>query len=289
MIEKRIFGKGESALIDRRAEAFPAAGVPAPTASFQENHGAFMGEYFYILRKIFHTFAFDMKEFAIDFYEVPLDLFLRALTWLTYVQTIVYEMDIQVEQEGFAAAADGPDLEDSGRRIVEFLADHNLLDAEIERCVHDVVTYLQRERRELGGKAEYSETEILSILGLKSSDLEMLRRLLLRLFDIPAEPKTMAIFKRIDQVREVFDDIRDYHEDLAIANFNTVIFLQKIGGDMRRGSELLRRFVEGEMVGISELVNGLDRERRAKLRAIIDRLSEEKDYFLVELDRLPHG
>jgi hypothetical protein len=292
MIERGVFGKGETALIDRKAEAFPfSSGGPShPPITFQEYHDGFMGEYFYILRKIFHTFAFDMKEFAIDFYEVPLDLFLRALTWLTYVQTIVYEMDINVEKEEIGALApNGPDLERGGRRIVEFLADHDLLDPEIERCVGQVVTYLERERRDLRGKAEYSEAEILSILELKSSDLEMLRRLLLRLFEIPADSQEMAIFRRIDQVREVFDDIRDYHEDQKIANFNTVIFLQKIGGDMRRGSELLRRFVEEEMRGIARLVEALDRERQSKLQAILDRLDGEKEYFLEELDHLPRG
>lgn len=289
MIEKTVFGKGEAALIDRGAEIFPRRGgvLSQRPTGLPELPDAFMGEYFYILRKVFHTFAFDMKEFAIDFHEVSLDLFLRALTWLTYVQTIVYEMDIKVERETFDHGGQG--LEREGRRIVEFLTAHDLCDSEIDRCVAEVVAYLQRELRDLRGKAEYSKTEILSILDLKSSDLELLRRLLLRLFQIPVDPDEMAIFKRIDRVREVFDDIRDYHEDLQIANFNTVIFLQKIGGDMRRGSALLRTFIEEEMSQIRTLVEALDHRRQRKLVAIMERLTEEKDYFLAQLDNLPRG
>ena len=117
----------------------------------------------------------------------------------------------------------------------------------------------------------------------------MLRRLLLRLFEIPADPQEMAVFKRIDQVREVFDDIRDYYEDVEIANFNTVIFLQKIGGDMNRGSEILKGYLEDEMGYIAGLIRDFDPQRQVKFQAIFDRLQEEQKYFLVELDRLPRG
>jgi hypothetical protein len=292
MIDRDIFGKGEAALIDRRAESFPhrAAEPPGSTAAFQQYHDAFMREYFYILRKIFHTFAYDMKEFAIDFHEVGLDLFLRALTWLTYIQTIVYEMDIYVEREQVGAAPESaPDLGRVGQRIAGFLQEHDLLDAEILRCIKEVVAYLNKERLELRGKAEYSREEILSILALKSADLEILRRVLLRLFGIPADPDEMRVFKRIDQVREVFDDIRDYHEDLEIANFNTVIFLQKIGGDMNRGCELLRQFLGEEMGRIAMLVEEFEPRRREKFQAIFCRLEEETTYFLAELDAIPRA
>jgi len=292
VIDKEIFGKGEATLIDRRVESFPhlAEQPQSPSETFQQYHDAFLREYFYVLRKIFHTFAFDMKEFAIDFHEVQLDRFLRALTWLTYVQTIVYEMDINVEQEHLSSPSpNGPDLERVGQRIARFLDDHDLLDPEIHRCVNQIVTYLQTERRDLRGKAEYSKEEVLSILELKSSDLDMLRRILLRLFDIPADPQEMAVCKRIDQVREVFDDIRDYYEDVEIANFNTVIFLQKIGGDMNHGSELLKGFLADEMKHIFTLIHEFDSLRQSKLQAIFDRLQEEEKYFLDELDRLPRG
>ncbi len=175
MIDKEIFGKGEATLIDRKAESFPylTEAPESPSESFQQYHDAFLREHFYVLRKIFHTFAFDMKEFAIDFHEVQLDRFLRALTWLTYVQTIVYEMDINVEQESLGPTpANGPDLDRVGQRIISFLEDHDLLDPEIHRCVSQVVTYLQKERRESPGQGQYSKEEILSILGLKSADLE---------------------------------------------------------------------------------------------------------------------
>jgi hypothetical protein len=290
MIDREVFGKGEAALIDRKLEQFPyVPGEPVEVATeeFQRYHAAFMREYFYVLRKMFHTFAFDMKEFAVDFHGARINSFIRALTWLTYVQTIVYEMDIIIEREPLDQQTTGPDLDLVAERILSFLRDHDLLDGEIQRCVEEVVTYLKRERRDLKGKAEYSVEEILATLNLKSADLEMLRRILLRVLDIEPDPGEMAIFKRIDRVREVFDDIRDYQEDLEIANFNTVIFLQKIGGKMNRGAAVLHRFLAQELKAIAEQIASFDPDRREAFEAIYRRLEKEHEYFLEELSTIP--
>ena len=293
MINKQVFGKGEAALIDRKKEIFPpaiTATSQAQAEAFHRYHDAYLGEYFYILRKIFHTFAFDMKEFAVDFYEVPVEVFVRALTWLTYVQTIIYEMDVNTEQEGAGSnQRSAMDLAQVGQNIVSFLREHDLLDDDIERCVNEVVEYLLKEQSELHGKSDFTRDEIFKMLDLKSADLEMLRRILMRVCSIPVNDEEMRIFKLIDKIREVFDDIRDYEEDKEIANFNTVIFLRKLGGDVQRGTDMLREFVSSEMRQVHQWIAELDKERAAKLSAIYSRLEEEQGYFLAELDKLPAG
>ena len=291
MIEKHVFGKGEATLIDRRQETFPSlitAENPAQADAFRRYHDAYLEEYFYILRKIFHTWAFDLREFALDFHEVPVDRFIQALVWLTYVQTIIYELDIHIEHEGVGAhrrsAIRLADVED---KILSFLDDHDLVDDEIRRCLGDVILYLRKERDELHEKFEFSEQQIFAILDLKSADLELLRRIFLRACNVEQDEEELRIFKRIDKIRETFDDIRDYFEDLEIANFNTVICLQKLGGNMQEGAAILNLYVEEELEVTRKLIAHLDPHRREKLGHIFHRLKEEKKYFMAELNELP--
>lgn len=291
MIDRSVFGKGEVTLIDRRPEVFPSmitAENPAQAEAFRRYHEAYLDEYFYILRKIFHTWAFDMREFAIDFHGVSVERFVQSLVWLTYIQTIIYEMDIHTEQEGARAhRRSAMSLEAIGQRIVTFLAEHDLLDEQIRRCVLEVITYLRKERDDLHQKVEYTEEQIFETLDLKSADLEMLRRICLRVCGLETREEEMQVFKRIDTIRETFDDIRDYFEDLEIANFNTVIFLQKLGGDMRRGSQTLERFLDREMQNTRQLIDAFEPARREKFDVIFGRLVEERAYFLELLTKIP--
>lgn len=293
MFNKEVFGKGEVALIDRRKEVFPAlvtAENPTHSEAFRRYHQAYLQEYFYSLRKIFHTWAFDIREFAIDFHGITVEKYISSLVWLTYVQTIIYEMDIHVEHEGAGAARrSAMNLARVGDGILSFLREHDLLDEQIERCVNDVVLYLRRERNQLHDKVEYTEEEIFATLDLKAADLEMLRRILLRVCDIEPRETELRVFKIIDRVREAFDDIRDYHEDLELANFNTVVYLQKRGGDMKRGAEILSRFIDNELKEVQNLIAGLDPGPRGKLGAIYERLETECSYFMRQLAELPSG
>ncbi|MEM7048364.1 MAG: hypothetical protein AAF604_01840 [Acidobacteriota bacterium] len=223
-----------------------------------------------------------------EFHEQPVDEYIQSLVWLTYVQTIIYELDINTEQEGAGAnRRSAMRLAEVGAGIEEFLEEHDLSDVRIRQCLRDVIQYLRKERDELHDKIQYSREEIFAILDLKSADLGLLRRIYLRVADLECRESEMAIFRRIDKIRETFDDIRDYFEDLEIANFNTVICLQKLGGDMLGGAKILNDFVEAEMERARSEIALLDAGRRQKFELIFERLLEEKTYFMAELAKLP--
>ncbi len=285
-----IFGKGETEIIDRKKEIFPGKRkeyeMNSQNSKLSLFRETFHEEYFYTLRKIFHTFMFDMKEFAIDFYGIEIEEFIQSLMWLTYVQVLVYEMDLNIELSGGDPRSE-TNLSLTGRQIHDFLREHDLYDEEIGRCIDEVVDYLRREREDADSRAEYRPEQIYQILELKSSDLELLRRIILKTCGIYATPEEVEIFKLLDKIREIFDDIRDYEEDHERVNFNTIIYMQKSQGGIVKGVETSAEYIDSECKRLKSLIDRQNGEQKEKFLQIYERLITEKDYYIGELLKLP--
>jgi hypothetical protein len=289
-MKKNIFGKGEVVLIDRIMEKLPLdqnKAVHSKTKSM-EILTLSNKEYFYILRKIFHTFMFDMKEFAIDTYDLSVEEYINALTWLTYVHCIIYKLDLSIEKQASNILPDADiDFESVRTEINLFLQEHNLLDAGIENCVERVIRYLAFEQQQLRQDNRLSAAEIFKILELKSADLEVLRRIILKVGKIDIAQQEMEFFNLLDKIREIFDDIRDYQEDLTLKNFNTFIYLNKDCRSSEQAIEVLEKYVEQESARCLSLVDHIELNKQKKFLTICARLKQEKKYYLERLHQIP--
>jgi hypothetical protein len=289
-MKKDIFGKGEVVLIDRIMEKLPLdqnKAVHSKTKSM-EILTLSNKEYFYILRKIFHTFMFDMKEFAIDTYDLSVEEYINALTWLTYVHCIIYKLDLSIEKQASNILPDADiDFESVRTEINLFLQEHNLLDAGIENCVERVIRYLAFEQQQLRQDNRLSAAEIFKILELKSADLEVLRRIILKVGKIDIAQQEMEFFNLLDKIREIFDDIRDYQEDLTLKNFNTFIYLNKDCRSSEQAIEVLEKYVEQESARCLSLVDHIELNKQKKFLTICARLKQEKKYYLERLHQIP--
>jgi hypothetical protein len=289
-MKKDIFGKGEVVLIDRIMEKLPLdqnKAVHSKTKSM-EILTLSNKEYFYILRKIFHTFMFDMKEFAIDTYDLSVEEYINALTWLTYVHCIIYKLDLSIEKQASNILPDADiDFESVRTEINLFLQEHNLLDAGIENCVERVIRYLAFEQQQLRQDNRLSAAEIFRILELKSADLEVLRRIILKVGKIDIAQQEMEFFNLLDKIREIFDDIRDYQEDLTLKNFNTFIYLNKDCRSSEQAIEVLEKYVEQESARCLSLVDHIELNKQKKFLTICARLKQEKKYYLERLHQIP--
>ena len=289
-MKKDIFGKGEAVLIDRIMEKLPMdlnKAVQSKTKNM-EIPALSNKEYFYILRKIFHTFMFDMKEFAIDTYDLSVEEYINALTWLTYVHSIIYKLDLNIEKQASHILPEADiDFESVRTEINLFLQEHNLLDAVIEKCVERVIRYLTFEQQQLRQNSRLSAAEIFGILELKSADLEVLRRIILKVGKIDIPQQEMEFFNLLDKIREIFDDIRDYQEDLTLKNFNTFIYLRKDCQSSEQAIEVLEKYIEQESASCLSLVGYLEQNKQKKFLTICARLKQEKKYYLDRLHQIP--
>jgi hypothetical protein len=282
-MKKDVFGKGETVLIDRIAEKLPAAeNRPGyPDTSGLSIKGLSDREYFYILRKIFHTFMFDMKEFAMDVCGLSVEKYINTLLWLTHIQSLIYRIDLSIEkQAGKQLPEPGIDLGRMQNEIVIFLREHSLFDSEIDRCLEDVFRYLRFEMQQIGNHSVLSQQEIFNVLNLKSADLEVLRRIILKINNSHIPDAEMKFFRLLDKIREVFDDIRDFEEDLALGDYNTVIYLVRSCTTPAEAAGLVQTYIEQEYDRIRSLADTIDGKRYKKILAVCARLEEEKKYYL---------
>jgi hypothetical protein len=290
LMKKNVFGKGETVWIDRAMEKFDVHEIN--TVSPVENDstlGSFSNkEYFYILRKIFHTFMFDMKEFAIDIYNLSTEEYINALTWLTYVQSIIYKLDLSIEKQASNLIPDVQiEFNTVGDELKSFLKDHKLIDDEIVRCIDDVIKYLSFEKAQIRQKKRLCAEEIFKVLELKSADLEVLRRIILKVYHINVSQKEMKFFKLLDKIREIFDDIRDYEEDLTLKNFNTIIYLSHENNSTDTAIHLLEQYIEQECNYCLSLAQKMSKNKQKKFLTVCQRLNEEKKYYIKLLHILP--
>ena len=288
-MKKNIFGKGETVLIDRMKEKFLIKGngsalrEPASQATITFSNR----EYFYILRKMYHTFMFDMKEFAVDFYEISIEEYINTLLWLTYVQSVIYKLDLSIEKyaSNISTGLD-VDFELVRNELKLFLKNHNLFDLEIDRCINSVIQYLVFEKEQIHQNNRLSKEEIFNILDLKSADLEILRRIIIKVCDIRIQKKEMGFFKLLDKIREIFDDIRDYEEDLNLKNFNTLLYLKRGCDSPDLALDILEEYIEKECARCVSFAEQMGGKKRNKFLAIGTRLKQEKNFYLTELHRL---
>ncbi len=289
-MKKDIFGKGEAVLIDRIMEKLPLDKNKAVQSKTKNMEILALSnkEYFYILRKIFHTFMFDMKEFAIDTYDLSVEEYINALTWLTYVHSIIYKLDLNIEKQASHILPEADiDFESVRTEINLFLQEHNLLDAVIEKCVERVIRYLAFEQQQLRQNNRLSAAEIFRILELKSADLEVLRRIILKVGKIDIPQQEMEFFNLLDKIREIFDDIRDYQEDLTLKNFNTFIYLNKDCQSSEQAIEVLEKYIEQESARCLSLIDRIEHNKQKKFLTICARLKQEKKYYLDRLHQIP--
>jgi hypothetical protein len=284
-MKKQLFGKGETIALDRKTEIIQSRqSISGENSAFKLAHG----EYFYVLRKIFHTFMFDMKEFAIDFYGLPVEKYMSALLWMTYVQTVIYELDLCLEmQAGNINTNTELDIDSYHDGIKAFLQEHHLLDADIQRCLARTMQYLKIEKEEIHNNPAISHNYVYEMLNYKSADLELLRRILLKVCNLQIENVEMDFFKLVDKIREVFDDIRDYDEDLRLKNFNTVLFQRRLLGTAEKAAQSIQQYVDGECLKCLDLIKLTPVARKNKFLDIHSRLDEEKKYFFQLLSDLP--
>ena len=288
-MKKDIFGKGEAVLIDRIMEKLPLDQnkTVLPRTASLDILALSNKEYFYILRKIFHTFMFDMKEFAMDTYGLPAEEYINALTWLTYVHSIIYKLDLSIEKQASRLVPDSDlDFESARNEINQFLQEHNLLDAGIKNGVERVIRYLAFEQQQLRHNNRLSAAEIFRILELKSADLEVLRRIILKVGKLEIAQPEMDFFNLLDKIREIFDDIRDYQEDLTLKNFNTVIYLDQDCQSPEQARQLLEKYIEQEAARCLALVDQIEKDKQKKFLTICARLKQEKKYYLEQLHKL---
>ena len=289
-MKKDIFGKGEAVTIDRIMEKLPVGQNKAVQSKTKSMEILTLSnkEYFYILRKIFHTFMFDMKEFAIDTYDLSVEEYINALTWLTYVHSIIYKLDLNIEKQASHILPEADiDFESVRTEINLFLQEHNLLDAVIEKCVERVIRYLTFEQQQLRQNNRLCVAEIFRILELKSADLEVLRRIILKVGKIDLPQQEMEFFNLLDKIREIFDDIRDYQEDLTLKNFNTVIYLNKDCQSSEQAKEILEKYIEQESARCLSLIDRIEHNKQKKFLTICARLKQEKKYYLDRLHQIP--
>jgi hypothetical protein len=289
-MKKDIFGKGEAVLIDRIMEKLPMDQNKAVQSKIKNMDILALSnkEYFYILRKIFHTFMFDMKEFAIDTYDLSVEEYINALTWLTFVHSLIYKLDLSIEKQASHILPDADIDFDSVRSEINlFLQEHNLLDAEMQKCVERVIRYLAFEQQQLRQNNRLSAAEIFRILELKSADLEVLRRIIMKVGKIDISQQEMEFFNLLDKIREIFDDIRDYQEDLTLKNFNTIVYLNRDCQSAEQAREVLEKYIEQESNRCLSLVEYLRQDKRKKFLTICARLKQEKKYYIEQLHLIP--
>lgn len=288
IMKKDVFGKGETVIIDRITIPPPKSNDAGKENTENGSIAFTYQDYFYVLRKMFHTFMFDMKEFAIDFYEQSIEKYIDALTWLNYIQSIIYELDLKIEKQSSNSSENFViDIESARDELVSFLQKHKLSDAQMERCVDRVMNYLQIEKEQKYAKRIMADREIFKILDLKSADLELLRRIITKICMIKMKKEELQIFKLLDKIREIFDDIRDYEEDLKLQNFNTVICLRKRTGNARTATCVLQKYIEKECKRCLRFIEQIKSDKRNKFLEIYQRLDQEKTYYLQLLSRLP--
>ena len=286
---KDHFGKGETVLIDRKREPFPA--VMASAISQQANGSGTVAfshqEYFFVLRKMFQTFMFDMKEFAMDFLDLSVEQYLESLTWLTFVQSIIYKLDLEVERQASAVTADMRiDFTAARNDLLSFFKEHRLYDPDIQRCTDHVIEFLTFEKEQLHQDKTWPPEEIFRILKLKSADLEILRRVILKVHNLILPEPEMDFFRLLDTIREVFDDIRDYEEDRTLKSYNTFRYLQRGCDTSDAAVKILQKFLEKECERCLSLAKKVEKLKRKKMLAICERLEEEKNYYLGQLQQL---
>jgi len=273
------FGHGERAELAR-------SDVEAMVAGHRRALKLTDGQYACILQKVFHTFLYDLREFAVDYFDVGSERFLSALPWLTFFQTIIYELDLIAEG---ALASDRPipaeEIAERGEELRSFLRSNRLSDPETEAALEQVIHYLSHEAEHRKTDHAVDVNQVLELLDWKTADLEILLRLVLRLCEIQAAPHELHIFRLLERVREVFDDIRDYHEDAATRSFNVVGNLEKLLG-RGKAHRTIVEYVEQEYAQIDRLIEQEEGERRARFALLTPRWRDERRHYLGELDAL---
>jgi hypothetical protein len=288
-MKKNVFGKGESVIIDRIIEKFPVAeNIHSRQKTNASTTIAFSNkEYFYVLRKMFHTFMFDIKEFAVDFLDTPLEEYINQLVWLTYVQTVIYKLDLSVEKLASNFSELDIHIEAVRNELILFFKEHNLYDTEMEESIDNVIKFLAVEREKIRQDTRLSLNDIFYTLELKSADLEVLRRIVLKVGNARISEGEMEFFKLLDKIREIFDDIRDFEEDRTLKNFNTVLNIQSICHTADAAFKILTDYIENECKRCLFLAETMKTRKRRKLLAICARLDEEKNYYFNLLRQIP--
>lgn len=229
---------------------------------------------FTVLQKIFHSFTYDIREFAIDYLEISLENFLNSLSFLTYLHLLMYEIDMYIENDNINVN----NIKSIYNKIINFLKQNGLYDENILKCIENADRYrLLTERIRNGSTIKISEAN--HALGLKVSDLELLKIVLVKINHKKIPAKKFIIFHKIDIIREVFDDIRDYEEDQKTISFNICYCYNKRYGS-ELGKEKLKTYIEKE---IEKLKINIRKENDEKLLKIVTNLQIEKRYYFNKL------
>ncbi len=188
------------------------------------------------------------------------------------------------------ALADGRPIPEAviaagGQQLLHFLRAHQLADAEIERALAMVIHYLCHEgdyqQADYGGDV----ARVFHLLDCKTADLEILYRLTDRLGGLGSSANEFEIFRRLERVREIFDNIRDYGEDTRANSFNTVHCLEVLYGREDAYAQILR-FLAQEYAEIARLIQREDNDKQERFALLEIRWERESLHYVGELNHL---
>ena len=271
------FGRGEKAGLPGVPPGHAACGAGRPLEMSD-------GEYRLVLQKMFHTFAFDIREFVVEYLGASEESFILCLPGLTYFQTKIYEMDLLTER-ALRAGREVPcgRLRALGTELAQELRANGVAFDGVEAALLNTVEYLVNEgtfQAKVGERV--TEEEIFRQLDFKTSDLEALLRLGAGITKVVPTPEEFAIFRAVVRVREVFDDIRDVSEDKENHGFNTVLYLDLVSGkdESRRKIE---QFLSQEYAAIEVLIGKEPPATRERFKPFEERWKREKDHYVAYL------
>jgi len=263
------FGKGERMALDRVSRP---QNVPYESELFP--HEGF----FHNLRKVFHTFMYDMKEFLVDFYGVSTEDYVNTLFWLTYLQSWVYEVDTMLEMGRKV------DLDEFTDEFTAFLKEHELLTPFIrDNLLRGIREFWKDESiRERVRDPDFLD----GALGLKCLDVTLSRRVAILINDIDEDTRVLDIWNTFDKIREVFDDVRDLCEDAESANTNIVLGLLSQGEGLAK--EKILTYIDDGLMSVEGEIIHLPQNQRATLGGILGKLRVERLYYVEMLKNSPN-
>lgn len=145
---------------------------------------------------------------------------------LLTVESVIYQLDGWVEQQAIDIEAANELVQ---RVLQRYWLEHGVYDDRIGLEFSTAINYWQVESKLLQG-GQVDEHDVRAILYWKSFDFRLLNLILFRFTGRPYDELLLELWRIVESIFEIEDDIKDYSEDLASGDMNLLALMISLYG-----------------------------------------------------------
>jgi hypothetical protein len=225
----------------------------------------------------------ELSRYYFPLYDIAPEDYFTFASVLLYCEGVVFDVDVDLESNQELGLFER--VLQRREAIAEMLDQEGLLDGPIAAELDNLVEYARLEHRLLRS-ARPTREDLERACALRTSDIRMLHRVLVRMPKRPYDEEVFALLWPLEAIMDLELDLEDYHRDLAQGSFNTLAWLERMVGPEQAAAELQAQLQEYEVQFFERLADAWPRTQD-RFQRLLERY--QADHPRPEIGAAPSG